>query len=61
MSINQITTNMLDKIIVPLPDEGIIDEFTKFVLEIEKKIDSSQSKTSVLKGKRQKAIFNHFA
>lgn len=60
MSINQITTKMLDKIIVPLPDEEIIDEFTKFVLEIEQKIDSSQSKISALKGQRQNAICNHF-
>ena len=61
MSINQITTKMLDKIIVPLPDEGRIAEFTRFVFEIEKKIDDSQSKISALKKQRQIIIDNHFS
>lgn len=61
MSINQITTKMLDKIIVPLPDKVTIDTFTKFVMDIEKKIDSSQTIIASLKEQQQVVMNKHFS
>lgn len=61
MSINQITTKMLDKIMVPLPDKVTIDTFTKFVMDIEKKIDSSQTIIVSLKEQQQVVMNKHFS
>ena len=60
MSINQITAKMLDKIVVPLPDDSLIEVFTKHVLKCEKNIEQSQMKIASLKKKRLSIIDTHF-
>lgn len=60
MSINQITTKMLDKIMIPMPNETLLDEFAEYVIKVEKETDSSRSKISSLKLKRDTLITTHF-
>lgn len=60
MSINQITTAMLDKIIVPMPEDKLVEVFTEFLVTLEKEKQKARKRLEAYCREKEELLTKYF-
>ena len=60
MSINQITTAMLDKIIVPMPEDKLVEVFTEFLVTLEREKQKARKRLEAYCREKEELLTKYF-